>query len=69
MVKEKLGWHWFGNWNLGLCSSQGLKFNSPRCQFRWASLACSKKKKIYFYSELNIENEATFHLCSPMMQK
>jgi len=25
-------------WNLGVCSSQGLIFDSPRCQLQWAGL-------------------------------
>ncbi|PNX90510.1 hypothetical protein L195_g046634 [Trifolium pratense] len=30
-------------WVLGVCSSQGLKFDSHRCQFRWAKSIQSKR--------------------------
>jgi len=33
-------------WDLGVCSSQGLRFDSLGCQFQRASLASSKKKNV-----------------------
>jgi hypothetical protein len=29
--------YWVLAWDVGVCSSQGLRFDSPWCQFRWAS--------------------------------
>jgi len=50
MIHSKLTWVGVVvlAWDLGVCSSQGLKFDSLRRRFRWASLALFKKRKRWY---------------------
>jgi hypothetical protein len=38
-------WYWLETWECAL--PRGLKFDSLRCQFRWANLTFSKKNLVY----------------------
>jgi len=45
---ELVWWYWLEIWECAL--PRGLRFDSLRCQFKWANLVCSKnKKKIVHY--------------------